>query len=176
MTESPDQPAPQDTAPQGWLEPGNDPDVTSSGAWDDGLRDALEPPSSSPVDEAGDLPEVDDPSFDPLDADVPLVAVGIPEPGDGGQGDDDLEVWFAGDWVDPSVVPGGPGADLYDDLPGDAEIGTAARLLWYRAYPDTLPPADDVVSMLRAVAEAGQDELDQRAARVLLGLLEAPST
>ncbi|SNS68988.1 hypothetical protein SAMN06893096_106223 [Geodermatophilus pulveris] len=98
---------------------------------------------------------------------------GDPEDDPDGDEDGDLGSWFAGDWVDPSVLPGGTDTDADDDLPGDPEIAQVAQLLWRRAAPGMPPPADadDTGTLLQAVSDRGRDDLDQQAARILLRML-----
>ncbi len=116
-------------------------------------------------------PEEWEPEEDP-----PALEAAAPRPGIADTGDttqaagDDLQAWFAQDWVDATLLTPEPSAAL-DDLPGDAEVDSVARVLWNRAHPDGSPPADDAVSVLLAVVEEGADELDRRAAQVILGML-----
>lgn len=172
MTVLPDPTGPDDGTAETWgTDYRGEVDGTSPVAWDD-AADPLGAPLPGPADEAVDTSDPVGWDVGPADADG--VDIVDPEPAAGALDGDDVAGWFEHGWVDVGLLPA-DGATA-DDLPGEADIGPAARLLWERTHAGTPPPADDVVSVLRLVVETGSDEVDQRAARVLLGLLEGRST
>ncbi|MGY1829745.1 hypothetical protein ACI8AA_04850 [Geodermatophilus sp. SYSU D01180] len=171
MNVSPDLPAPEDTS-------GDPPQELVPGAA------AASYPELGP-EEGPDLGPAPAEHGHPAGADdVEGPEVGPREPDDAGPAengngevDDDLEQWFAVDWVDPSVLPDEQDPVVADDdVLGYADVDQAARLLWDRAALGPAAAAGDAVEMLRVVAERGSDALDQQAARILLRLLEQLGT